>query len=87
VTYETRTCPLDGATRLFLFSDGVFEIAKPDGTMWPFSDFLAFMGQGPAPGEPDSTIDRLVAHTARLGGTSEYQDDFSIVEFRFPEPA
>jgi hypothetical protein len=22
-----------------------------------------------------------------LGGTSEYQDDFSIVEFRFPEPA
>jgi sigma-B regulation protein RsbU (phosphoserine phosphatase) len=87
VTYETMSCPLDGATRLFLFSDGVFEIAKPDGTMWPFQDFLAFMGQGPAPGEPDSTIDRLVAHTARLGGTSEYQDDFSIVEFRFPEQA
>jgi sigma-B regulation protein RsbU (phosphoserine phosphatase) len=87
VTYETRSCSLDGATQLLLFSDGVFEIAKTDGTMWPFQDFLAFMGRGPAPGEPDSTIDRLVAHTAQLGGTSEYQDDFSIVEFQFPESA
>jgi sigma-B regulation protein RsbU (phosphoserine phosphatase) len=87
VTYETRGCYLRGATRLLLFSDGVFEIAKTDGKTWPFHDFLAFMRQGPAPGEPDSIIDRLVAHTAQLGGTDEYQDDFSIVEFRFPDQA
>jgi sigma-B regulation protein RsbU (phosphoserine phosphatase) len=87
MTYETRSCSLGGAGRLLLFSDGVFEITQTDGTVWPFHDFLAFMGRGPAPGEPDSAIDRLVAHTARLGGTDEYQDDFSIVEFQFPDPA
>jgi sigma-B regulation protein RsbU (phosphoserine phosphatase) len=87
VTYESRSCALDGASRLFLFSDGVFEIAKVDGTMWPFHDFLAFMGRGPAPGEPESAIERLIAHTAQLAGSDEYQDDFSIVEFQFAEPA
>jgi sigma-B regulation protein RsbU (phosphoserine phosphatase) len=87
VTFETRGCYLRSATRLLLFSDGVYEITKTDGTMWPFHDFLAFLGRGPAPGEPDSIIDRLVAHTAQLSGTTEYQDDFSIVEFRFPEQA
>jgi hypothetical protein len=55
--------------------------------MWPFHDFIAFMGRGPAPGEPASTIDRLVEYTARLSGTDEYQDDFSIVEFQLPDHA
>ena len=26
--------------RLLVFSDGIFEIEKPDGAMWPFADFL-----------------------------------------------
>jgi sigma-B regulation protein RsbU (phosphoserine phosphatase) len=87
MTYESRCCPVAAGARLYLFSDGVFEITKTDGTMWPYHDFIDFMGRGPAPGEPDSTIHRLVGHTARLGGTHEYQDDFSIVEFQFPEQA
>jgi sigma-B regulation protein RsbU (phosphoserine phosphatase) len=87
VNYETRTCDVDNFGRLFLYSDGVYEITRTDGTMWPFHDFLAFMGTSPHPGEPDSTMDRLIQETAKLGGTEEYQDDFSVVEFLFPRPA
>jgi sigma-B regulation protein RsbU (phosphoserine phosphatase) len=87
VPYETLSCPVDDFARLYLFSDGVYEITKTDGKVWPFRDFLAFMTRGPESGEPEATIERLIAHTARLSGTDEYQDDFSIVEFQFPGPA
>ena len=87
MTYETESCTVDDFGRLFLFSDGVYEITRTDSTMWPFHDFIAFMGRGPEPGESDSTIDRLIDQTVRLGGTDEYQDDFSIVEFQFQGPA
>ncbi len=87
MTYETESCQMDDFGRLFLFSDGVYEITRTDTTMWPFHEFIAFMGRGPGPGEPDSTIDRLIEQTALIGGTEEYQDDFSIIEFLFQDPA
>ena len=31
-------------------------------------------------------MDRLIEETVTLGGTDEYQDDFSIVEIQFPGP-
>jgi hypothetical protein len=45
------------------------------------------MGKPPIPGDSESTMDRLIAKTTELGGTDEYMDDFSIVEFQFPPPA
>src|SRR3954447_15306291 len=68
MTFETRSCTVDPFARLYLFSDGVYEIQKTDGAMWPFHDFLDFMGRRPEPGEPDSTMDRLSQETVRLGG-------------------
>jgi sigma-B regulation protein RsbU (phosphoserine phosphatase) len=82
-SYESESCTVDPFGRLFLFSDGVYEITRTDNTMWPFHDFIAFMSRVSEPSEGDSPIDRLIDHTVRLGGTDEYQDDFSIVEFQF----
>src|SRR3954447_15755515 len=87
MTYATRSCQVDHFGRLYLFSDGVYEIQRTDGTMWPFHAFLEFMGRPPLPDDPESTMDRLIRRTVELGGTEEYQDDFSIVEFQFLPPA
>jgi len=87
MTYPTRSCPVDRFGRLYLFSDGVYEIEQADGPMWPFHAFLEFMGRPPRPDDPESTMDRLIRQTVELGGTEEYQDDFSIVEFQFLPPA
>jgi sigma-B regulation protein RsbU (phosphoserine phosphatase) len=87
INYSTQSCPVDAFARLYLFSDGVYEIEQTDGLMWPFHDFLDFMGRPPAPGEPEANMDRLIQKTTQLGGTDEYKDDFSIVEFQFPPPA
>jgi sigma-B regulation protein RsbU (phosphoserine phosphatase) len=83
IVYQSGTCQVEDFGRLYLFSDGVYEIEQTGGTMWPFHDFIDFMGRIPQPGETGSTMDRLIQHTVQLGGTDDYKDDFSIVEFQF----
>jgi sigma-B regulation protein RsbU (phosphoserine phosphatase) len=67
-------------SRLFIFSDGVFEIEKTDGVNWAFDDFLSFMAA--MPGEADC-IDRLLAHARQLHGADTLADDFSMIEVVF----
>jgi sigma-B regulation protein RsbU (phosphoserine phosphatase) len=79
--YESGSTTLDTFAKLFLFSDGAYEIEKADKSMWPFSEFLAFMGQGPHTGVESSKMDRLIAFDRELMGTDDFADDLSIVEF------
>jgi phosphoserine phosphatase RsbU/P len=83
--YATSYCPIDAFAKLFLYSDGIYEIEKTDGKMWSFEEFLQFLDEGPASGE--SSIERLIAHVRSLSGRSDFVDDFSMIEFRFEPPA
>jgi sigma-B regulation protein RsbU (phosphoserine phosphatase) len=79
--YGSETFQVGAFGKLFLFSDGAYEIERRDGTMWPFSEFLAFMSRASTPGVSD--MDALIDHDRELSGSHEFADDFSIVEFRF----
>ncbi|WP_165226153.1 SpoIIE family protein phosphatase [Aquisphaera insulae] len=81
--YESGTTTLDKFATVYLFSDGAYEIEKADKTMWPFGEFLAYMGQGPHEGVAESKMDRLIAHDRVLMGTDDFADDLSIVELIF----
>ena len=79
--YSSDTIKLDPFAKLYLFSDGVYEIEKADTKMWPWSEFVEFMRQ---PATPDvSGMDTLIAHVRALSARDDFADDFSIVEFRF----
>ena len=67
--------------QLFVFSDGAFEVARPDGSMWAFDDFLATLTA--APTGADGRLDALVAAIRRLSEREEFQDDFSMVQLSF----
>ncbi len=80
--YSKATTKIRPHDRLYIFSDGVYEITRPDGTMWSYDDLVEFLA---APGNPwESTIDRLLQHARRLGGSDSFADDFSIIEVTFP---
>ena len=81
--YQSGSAELDAFTKLYLYSDGAYEIQRIDESMWPFEEFVAFMKQGPHDAEDGSKMDRLIAHDRALQGREEFVDDFSIVEFRF----
>jgi sigma-B regulation protein RsbU (phosphoserine phosphatase) len=81
--YESGSTTLDSYAKIYILSDGAYEIEKADQTMWPFSEFLAYMGQGPPEGGGTSKMDQLIAHDRALMGRDEFADDLSIVELIF----
>jgi serine phosphatase RsbU (regulator of sigma subunit) len=78
VAFEQQTYPLPESGRLYIFSDGIYEITRPDGTMLTFKEFVDILSSpsGSASAPIDDTIDRL---RAEMGG-GDFDDDVSIIE-------
>ena len=78
--FECESVEVGRHGRLFLYSDGVYEIHLPEGGTWTFADFTEFMGTLRA---EELAMDRLRQHTLALSGQDHWDDDFSIVELKF----
>lgn len=76
--YEVRVCKASPGSILYLFSDGVYEIDRPDGKMMSydeFSDLIAGINRG--------SLESILKEIHRLHGSELLEDDFSIVSFEF----
>ncbi|HQX51485.1 MAG TPA: SpoIIE family protein phosphatase [Planctomycetaceae bacterium] len=73
---------IEPGARLYLYSDGVCELHCPDGSMWPFEEFVAAMSAPLSHG--DSVIERIHNIGRRVQSGNPFLDDFSILELRFP---
>jgi sigma-B regulation protein RsbU (phosphoserine phosphatase) len=78
---EKSKCKIDGPSRLYIFSDGVYEVEKSDGSMWRFQEFAEFMNK--AENGDRSRLDHLYRHAKKIGNSSNFEDDFTIVEVAF----
>jgi PAS domain S-box-containing protein len=79
--YKSETRMIHRPSRLFIFSDGVYDITKADGAIWGFSDFLEFNSQSfKADG---ANLDRLLKHVRELAQAEAFDDDFTIMEITF----
>lgn len=81
VEFTSATISLDKYAKLFIFSDGVYEIARPDGTVFSLHEFINFLQEPTSPGEND--LERITRITRELNGPGPFADDFSIVEIDF----
>jgi phosphoserine phosphatase RsbU/P len=79
--YETKTIVVSDKARLLVYSDGVFEIEKPDGQMWQYPDFVEQIT--PLLTQESDLIERHLKFVQALSNTSTLGDDFSMVEARF----
>jgi serine phosphatase RsbU (regulator of sigma subunit) len=79
--YRGEECVLPAPSRLFLFSDGTFEIGRPDGTMMEFDAFLDVLSAPVAPGACE--LDRLLEFVRCVHGPGPLEDDFSIIKLAF----
>lgn len=77
VAFDAGQAQLGTGDRLYLFSDGVFEIVTATGRTWTLEDFLPLLGQTVPPGvtEPEHLL-QVVRGLARPG---PLDDDFSIL--------
>ena len=79
--FDANETEVPAGARLFVYSDGAFEISRPDGSMWPFAEFLAALSSPPA--GPESPIDGLVSLIRSVARRDDFNDDFSMVELGF----
>ena len=79
VPFETRQVAIEAYARLLVYSDGVYEIERPDTTMWQHAELVDYLS--PLAGEDDLT-ERLYGHVRQLHGTDTLADDFSILDVR-----
>lgn len=79
VFYQQVTQPVGPFAILYLFSDGVYEITRPDGTMWDIADLIEMLTNPPSNG--GSEIEAVLKHVRAMHASDVLDDDFSIVKF------
>ncbi|WP_431275577.1 PP2C family protein-serine/threonine phosphatase [Variovorax ureilyticus] len=75
--YQEEACTLRSPARLFVFSDGTYEITRPDGSMQPFSAMSDLLARPVAEGH--SELDALLELAREAHGPGALDDDFTII--------
>ena len=79
--YLKKECLVGERNTLYIFSDGVYEVEKSDGSMWRFQEFADFMSSVKT--NRQSILDSLYNYAKNLGNLEYFEDDFTIVEVVF----
>jgi serine phosphatase RsbU (regulator of sigma subunit) len=75
--YRSEECRLAGPARLFVFSDGVYEISSTDGSMLGAAAFAEMLARPAPPGA--SQLTELLRLVREVRGNNVLEDDFSII--------
>jgi sigma-B regulation protein RsbU (phosphoserine phosphatase) len=74
-------CKIPEGCSLYIFSDGVYEIEKSDGTTWRFYEFVNYIKKVKTAGQV--VMDRLYDYVRQKGKMDNFEDDFTILEVVF----
>jgi sigma-B regulation protein RsbU (phosphoserine phosphatase) len=81
VAYRSAQCSVPPGSRLFVFSDGAYEIAGPNGSMPDLAAFATELGH--TIDTPGRALDRLMAAAQAARGDAPFEDDYSIMQLDF----
>jgi len=79
--YRTGRAVVPSGSQLYLFSDGAYEIARPDEDMMSHQEFADLVGTIKGPERIEAILDII----RKQHVSKEFDDDFSLMEFRFSE--
>jgi sigma-B regulation protein RsbU (phosphoserine phosphatase) len=75
--FDSQTLDLGPFARLLIFSDGVYEIDRPDSPMWTFREFVQYVETLQL---EEPIADQLLIHVRQLHASDVLADDFSFLE-------
>jgi serine phosphatase RsbU (regulator of sigma subunit) len=80
--YEVQETAVPPGSRLFLFSDGAYEIVTKDQQRWGLSEFLPLLLEPVVPGQPET--ERVYRRVRAAAASGPLEDDFSLIAVTFP---
>ena len=72
--YPSNKIEVPSPAELYLFSDGVYEIARPDESWQTWEEFSLFLQKNRPP------IEEIVQRMRQIHGNEEFEDDFSLLK-------
>ena len=80
--YGVASCQISSPSRLFIFSDGAFEIGSPADALWSLKDFMQILvkSSGTVGVQP---LDYILENARHWHGGSHFEDDYSILQVDF----
>lgn len=79
--FENGSCQIEKFNRLFIFSDGVFEILKQNGEMMTFDEFKNLLLKMPM--TEGLELNFIVDQVQNISGKNTFVDDFSLLQATF----
>jgi sigma-B regulation protein RsbU (phosphoserine phosphatase) len=80
--FEYDEAEITPSGRVYIFSDGVYEIMNEKGACWSFDDLKSYLEN--SGDRSTSTMDDLWAHVRQIAQSETLEDDFSVIEIRTP---
>jgi sigma-B regulation protein RsbU (phosphoserine phosphatase) len=80
-SYRSRKVFIVKGAILYIFSDGAYEVACPDGNLWDIGQMWDFLQRMLLKNSPD--LDRLIAFLERRQSSQVPEDDLSILKVQF----
>jgi serine phosphatase RsbU (regulator of sigma subunit) len=81
VSYSQKVQKIDIGASLYIYSDGVYEIEKKDGSMWSFNDYLSLISD--LNSDEHSSLDIFYEQTIQIGKGEAFEDDYTILKAVF----
>jgi sigma-B regulation protein RsbU (phosphoserine phosphatase) len=78
VPFKSEVCDLQDYAEMFVYSDGVYEVTKPDGTMLERDEFIQKLSE-----LSTSPIQSIYQYVRDLQNSDKFEDDYSILQVRF----
>ena len=79
--YTDDFCAIEKSSTLYIFSDGVYEITKPNGTVWSLDSFIKVLGGSSEAIE--HKLEMIIKYLINLNSKNVFDDDLSILQIRF----
>jgi phosphoserine phosphatase RsbU/P len=76
-TFKNVICEVPPYAKMYLFSDGAYEIFKQDDTLWQLDDFVQLLASPTPSGVSD--LDYIVASITAIRSADTFDDDFSLI--------
>ena len=75
--YVDAHCQIEPASRLYIFSDGIYELDQPDGTIWGLEKFIELLE---STYQNQSDLELLLQKVYERNYTNDLSDDLSIIQ-------
>lgn len=79
--YISGCCNIEEASTLYIFSDGIYEIGRPSGTVWGLENFIRVLMDFNTSMNCD--LNDLLQKVRTLNNCSKFEDDCSLLRVRF----